>query len=364
MRGFLIDKSGCLAYCTPKSHERRIFAMYRKLLILCLLLFWFCLSSPVAFGQTQSANLSFATFFPAPHKLTLILTEWCKEIEKRTEAKVKITMFPGSTLTPGDKCYDGVVNGISDLGMADLAYTRGRFPLCEVFYLPLGYKSAAVATGLMNEFYSKFRPKELDDTKLLFLHGHGPGLIHTKKPVQKLEDLKGVKIRSTGMTTKIVGALGAIPVAMTMSEAYDSLQKGIVEGIICPVEALEGWKLGEVVKSTTESYICAYSSAFFVTMNKGKWNALSPEIQKTIEKISGEWMAKAGVAWDEIDKTGRDFTLKRGNQIVPLSKEEEQKWTSAVKPLYDEYLNSMKAKNLPGEEALKFCPEYLKQNQK
>ena len=338
--------------------------MYCKILISLVLLFGFFHLTPAAFGQPKSTNLTFATFFPAPHKVYLSVTEWGKEIEKQTDGKVKITFFPGSTLTPGDKNYDGVVQGISDMAMADLAYTRGRFPLCEVFYLPLGYKSALVATRMMNEFYKKFKPKELDDTKVLFLHGHGPALIHTKKPVQKLEDLKGMKIRSTGMSTKVVAALGAVPVAMTMSEAYDALSKGIVEGIICPIEALEGWKHAEVVKSTTDCFAVSYSACFFVNMNQAKWAALPPEHQKVVEKVSAEWIEKAGSSWDEIDKTGREFTLKRGNQIVSLSKEEEQRWVNACNPLYDEYLGSMKSKGLPGEEALKFCQEYLKQNQK
>jgi TRAP-type C4-dicarboxylate transport system substrate-binding protein len=318
---------------------------------------------PSAFGQTKSYGFSLSTFFPAPHRNTAILTEWTKEIEKRTNGTVKITIFPGGTLTPADKCYDGVVRGISDFGNADLAYTRGRFPLTEVFYLPLGIKSALVATRMVNEFCAKFQPKELDETKIMFFICHGPGLVHTKKPVRTLEELKGMKIRSTGMSTKIVSALGATPVAMPMGDAYDALSRGVTEGIVCPYEALYGWKLGEVIKSTTEDYPCAYFSAFFITMNKDKWNALPPDIQKIIESVNREYIDKAGKAWDEIDIQGKDFTVKLGNQIIPLSKEEGEKWTKAVKPLLDEYVTAMKAKGLPGEEALKFCIDYLKKNQ-
>ena len=333
------------------------------LVSLCLFLISSTLSIPLAFGQAKSFNFTFATFFPAPHRAYIVVTEWGKEIEKRTDGRVKITFFPGSTLTPGDKCYDGVIRGISDFGMADLAYTRGRFPLTEVFYLPLGYKNALAATKMVNAFYKKSRPKELDETKIMFFHAHGPGIIHTKKPVHKLEELKGMKIRSHGMSTKIVSALGATPVAMPMSDSYDALQRGVTDGIICPMEALEGWKLGEVVKSTTQDFSCAYTSAFFVTLNKEKWNSLPPDTQKIIEKVNEEWIEPLGKIWDEIDKSGREFTLKLGNQIISLSKEEEEKWTKATKPLLDEYVTTMKAKGLPAEEALKFCQDYLKKNQ-
>jgi len=121
-----------------------------------------------------------------------------KEIEKRTAGKVQITVFPGGTLTPADKCYDGVVKGLSDIGFSVLAYTRGKFPLTEVVDLPLGSKTGLASTKLINEYYKKFKPKELDEVKVMYLHGHGPGILHTKAAVNKLEDMKGKKIRCTG----------------------------------------------------------------------------------------------------------------------------------------------------------------------
>ena len=83
---------------------------------------------------------------------------------------------------------------------------------------------------MVNDYYKKFKPKELDDVKVMYLHAHGPGILHTKKPVDKLEDLKGMKIRSTGTVGKIVGALGATPVAMPMGETYDAFRKGLRTG--------------------------------------------------------------------------------------------------------------------------------------
>jgi TRAP-type C4-dicarboxylate transport system substrate-binding protein len=329
----------------------------------CLVVFGLVLLASSAWGQAKPMELSYSIFFPAPHKQTVLATEWAKEIEKRTNGRVKINMFPGGTLTPADKCYDGVVQGISDIGMSVLAYTRGRFPLTEVIDLPLGYKSGLAATKLVNEYYEKFKPKELDDVKIMYLHAHGPGILHTKKPVTKLEELKGLKIRSTGLSKKVVEALGGAPVAMAMGETYDALSRGVAEGSMAPIEALQGWKWGEVVKATTENFGSAYSTAFFVAMNKAKWSALPPDIQKVFEEVNREWIEKTGKMWDEIDKSGREFTLGLGNKIIQLSKEEDARWAEAVKPILDEYVNDMKAKGLPGEEALKFCQERLKQLQ-
>jgi len=316
--------------------------------------------APSGFGQTKPAELSYSIFFPAPHKNTVLAGEWAKEIDKRTNGRVKITRFPGGTLTPADKCYDGVVKGISDIGMSVLGYTRGKFPLTEVIDLPLGYKSGVAATRLVNRYYQRFQPKELEEVKILYLHAHGPGILHTKKAVHKLEDLKGMRIRSTGLSAKVVSALGGTPVAMPMGDTYDALKRGMVEGSMAPQESLQGWKWGEVVKFTTESFGSAYSTAFFVAMNKEKWNALPPEIQKIIEQVNKEWIEKTGKLWDEIDKAGREFTLKLGNKIISLSPQENQRWAKAASPILDDYVSSMKAKNLPGEEALKFCLEKLK----
>ena len=332
-------------------------------LILCLSVIGFFSVTSTAFGQTKPIELTYSIFFGPTAPQTSVAKEWAQEIEKRTDGRVKIIMFPGGTLTQAPQCYDGVAKGISDIGFSVLAYTRGKFPLTEVSDLPLGIKSGLVATKLINEYYKKFNPKEFDEVKIMYLHGHGPGILHTKKAVNTLEDLKGMKIRCTGLASKIVGALGAIPVAMPMGETYDSLSRGVVDGSMAPQESLNTWKWGEVVKFTTECFGASYSTGFFVVMNKEKWNALSPDIQKIIEKVNEEWVEKQGKNWDEIDKLGRDATLKLGNKIIPLSKEENERWSKAVRPIIDDYIKNMKEKGLPGEEALKFYQDRLKELQ-
>ena len=330
-------------------------------LLLCLAVFGFCFLTSSTFAQTK---LSYSIFFPAPHKHSVLAAEWGKEIEKRTNGRVVVTMHYGGTLTPAPQVYDGVVKGLSDIGMSVCGYTRGRFPLTEVVELPLSHRSGLAITKVINEYISKFKPKEFDDVKMMYMHAHGPGLLHTKKPVNKLEDVKGMKIRAFGAVTKIVTTLGGAPVSMPMGETYEALSRGVAEGSIAPYEALQAWKWGEVVKFTTEAPGMYYSSAFFIAMNKAKWNALPPDIQKIIEQINGEWPEKHGKGWDEIDKAGKDFTIQRGNKIITLSVDENRKWERTLKPLYDEYVKSMKDKGLPGEEVLRFYLEQLYKYQK
>ncbi len=339
----------------------------RRLTVLCSIFVLVCagfsLTVAPTYGQAKPIELTYSIFFPAPAPQTQVATDWAKEIEKRTKGRVKITIFPGGTLTAADKCYDGVVKGISDIGMSVFAYTRGRFPLTEVADLPVGIKSGLVATKLINAYYKKFNPKELKDVKVMYLHGHGPGFLHTKTAVEKLEDLKGMKIRCTGLAAKIVEKLGAVPVAMPMGDTYDSLKRGVVDGSMAPQESLKTWKWGEVVKFTTESWGSAYSTGFFVVMNKEKWNSLPKGVKLMIEQVNKEWIERQGKNWDDIDKAGREATLAAGNKIITLSKEENMRWAEAVKPILDGYVNNMKEKGLPGDKALKFYMDELKKLQ-
>jgi TRAP-type C4-dicarboxylate transport system substrate-binding protein len=217
--------------------------------------------------QPKVMELSYSIFFPPTHVQCVAAELWAKEIEKRTNGRVKITIYPGGTLTAAPQCYEGVVNGISDIGMSCFAYTRGRFPLLEGLDLPLGYPNGMVATQVATEMVEKYRPAEVADTHVLYVHAHGPGLLASKKPVKSLEDLKGLKVRGTGLSLKIVEALGGTPVAMAQPDTYEALQKGVVDATLCPIETLKGWKQGEVISYVTDATAVGYTTAMFVTMN-------------------------------------------------------------------------------------------------
>jgi len=149
-----------------------------------------------------------------------------------------------------------------------------------------------------------------------------------------------------------------------MNEAYDALSRGVADAILSPNEALKGYKLGEVTAFTTENYSAAYTSGFFVVMNKAKWNSIPKDLQAIIEKINQEWLEKQGKQWDDIDIEGKEFAVKQGMKYISLSPEESARWAKAVAPILDDYVKDAKAKGIPGDEALKFCLDYIKANQK
>jgi TRAP-type C4-dicarboxylate transport system substrate-binding protein len=317
-----------------------------------------------AFSQVKPIELTYAQFQPALHFNNMLSESYAKEIEKRTNGRVKITVFSGGTLIAGDKTYSGIITGIADMGMSCMAYTRGKFPLSEVIDLPLGYKTGAAATKLINIFYEKFKPKEYNETEVMYFMAHSPGILHSKKPIYKLEDLKGQKIRSSGLATNIVRHLGGVAVGMTMGDTYDALSRGVVDGTVAPQESAKGWRWGEVVNASTQDFGAAYSTGFFVVMNKQKWNSLPPDIQKIFREVNKEWADKNGAAWDKYDKESSAWMISQGKKIITLSPEENARFAAAVKPMLGEYVERMKKLGLPGKEALDFCLVELKKLEK
>lgn len=306
-------------------------------------------------------ELNYANFFPPVHIQSKLAEGWIKEIEKRTNGQVKITYFPGGALLKGDQIYDGVLKGVADIGMSCFAYTAGRFPVMEAIDLPIGYKNGRMATWVINQYFNKTNPKELEEVKVLYLHAHGPGILHSKKAVYKLEDVKGLKIRSTGFSAKVAKALGAIPVAMPQGETYEALQKGVVDATFSPWEVLKGWKQAEVIDYTVECYSVGYTTGMYVIMNKKKWESLPDDVKKVFQDVSKEWIAKHGQAWDDSDKEGREYTLSLGNKIISLSEEESQRWAQAVKPVIDEYAQGMVQKGLQGDQYVSLIKELIAQ---
>lgn len=332
--------------------------IFTFLLILCVGLAFGFMSTVTA--EAASVKLTYSNFFPPGHIQSKLAESWCKEVEKRTNGEVVVEYFPGGTLTKSNQIYDGVVEGLSDVGFSVLAYTRGRFPEMAAVDLPLGYTSGMVATKVINAVYKEFMPKELMDTQVMYLHAHGPGLINTKsKAVRKLEDMKGLKFRAHGTSAEVVKALGGTPVSKPMPETYQMLQKGVVDGAAYPFEANKGWKLGEVTRFCTADFSAAYTTSFFVVMNKAKWNSISAANQKIIEQINLEWVDKHGEAWNTSDALGIVFFLNQGGEIIGLDAKEAERWKKAVAPIIEDYKADMNKKGFKGTELVEFTIKTL-----
>ncbi|MFH1241767.1 MAG: TRAP transporter substrate-binding protein [Pseudomonadota bacterium] len=333
----------------------------RFFLTVCMISLVTCYLPTMGSAAEPVIKLKYANFAPPTHGLSVLSSEWCKELEKRTNGRVKVAFFPAGTLVSANQTYDGVVKGIVDIGFSIMSYTPGRMPLSEVIVLPLGYKSGAQASRMANAFYQHFKPKEYDDVKLFYLHAHPPGLFHSKTPVNTIDDLKGLRFKSDANTSKVVAAAGGTPTTMPMLETYDALKRGLADGVLLPIETLKGWKFGEICHYTYENPGNAYSNGFFIAMNKEKWDSLPKDIQQIIDKLNEEWFEKQCKLWNDMDKEGREYIMKTGkHKITKAPPEEVAEMKKRMQPVLDAYVKSMKEKGLQGEEALIWCQEYLK----
>jgi TRAP-type transport system periplasmic protein len=317
------------------------------------------LAGPVH-SDEKVVKLRYATFSPPMSGLSGLAEQWCKEVEKRSDGKVKLSFHPGGSLAPAPQSYEAAVRGITDISMTATQWTAGRFPMSELIHLPLAVKSAYQGTLLMNAWYEKFKPKEFDDVKILYLFASGPSHFMTLKPLSSINDLKGMKIRAAGDTSKIVSAMGAVPVSVPIADAYEAYQRGICEGVLLSSETLKSFRWGDLLHGLQMNGGIGAVNALCVVMNKKKWSALPPDIQKVLTEVSQEWIEKTGKAWDEIDREAIEYSETKGMKVVQVSKEEEAITTQKVKPLLDAFVVNMKSQGLPGEESLKFAIDYLK----
>jgi len=324
---------------------KKLLLVFFAITLLAFPLYGSCASQPT----TEVIELTYSNFFPPSHLHSVLVDQFCQEIEARTNGWVRITHYPGGSLTPAPKVYDGVVEGISDIGMSVLAYTMGRFPASELVDLPHGYPSGWVATKVANDYYNEFKPAEFNDVHPLYFHAHGPGLIlTTKKPVRQLEDMKGLVLRSTGVGAQIAEDLGATGYAAAQGEAYELMSKGVIDGSVSPLEVLKGWKQAEVVKYVTACYEVGYTADMFVVMNKSKWESLPDQYKKVFTEVSEEWSEKHGKVWSYYDKVAIDYFLTfEGREVIDLSADEMARWVNAAGAVETAYIAEKSAMGLP-----------------
>jgi TRAP-type C4-dicarboxylate transport system substrate-binding protein len=338
-----------------KNRNRLCFVLL--FVVLCV----FVLACP-AQSQEKVIRLKYAVFSPPMSRLAGVAEQWCKEVEKRSNGRVKIAFFAGGTLVPAPQSYEGAVRGITDISLTAQQWMAGRFPLTEGVALPIGVKNAVQGTKLINAWYQKFRPKEYDDVKVLYMFTSGPSHFMTLKQLTSIKQLRGLKIRAAGETSKIVSVMGAVPVSVPISDAYEAFQRGVCEGVLLAAETLKAFRWGDLLKGLQWNEGIGSISTLLVVMNKQKWNNLPPDIQKIIQQVSDEWIEKTATAWDDIDREAIEFAKSKGMKVYRILKEEEAITAQKMKPLLDAYLVNMKKQGLPGEESLKFCLDFLKAN--
>ncbi|MBW2064716.1 MAG: TRAP transporter substrate-binding protein [Deltaproteobacteria bacterium] len=339
--------------------------MIRKSLLLvcgivCLGLIFSTLPMDKAFGAEKVIKLKAANFFPPPSKQSKILQEFVNELETRSKGRIKVQYFAGGSLLKAPAIYKGIEAGITDIGYSHVYYTPGRMPASEGAGLPMGVPSGWVGAHLAWDFYNEFKLKEWDKVKLLAFHDNAPSMIISKKPVRRLEDLKGLTIRAPGLSGEIVKALGATPAPTPMMEVYDAIAKGVVDGVWAPWETLKTFRFAEVAKYVIVCWQIGASYPFYLAMNKNTYNKLPRDLQSLIDVMSGEYQERYALMWNEIELVGKAFGRTKGMEYIELSDEEAARWKKAVGPVFTNYISMMRGKGFSGSE-VKAWVDYMRE---
>lgn len=326
--------------------------------ILIVLLISICLVFVLPFtALSKPITLTFTTQNPeAGWGQVMALKPWLKQIEESTNGKVKFKVYYSQTLNKGPDTWKAVKDGIADMGWCFHAYWRGMTSLSDVISLPaLPFITSEEASEALQRLYEKFPQvrNQYRDNHILFLYTTSPYfLITTKKQVKTLEDLKGLKIRMMGgPSTEQMKALGGVPVSVSMPDNYMSLQKGVTDGMGAPWEAVNSFRLYEVVKyyTTGTNFPVLY---FSIAMNKKKWNSLPEDVQDAITAVSG---IKAARFWgrnffDIAKEACLEKAKKEGFEanIYQLPEKEQARWLEVGgKPVWDNWLARMKKEGHP-----------------
>lgn len=276
---------------------------------------------------------------------------WTQDVERATNGRVKITIYPLQTMMKPMDAWEGVKSGAVDIAWIFSGYLSHQLDLSESITLPFIIPNGDMGSRVAWNLYQRFPEiqAQMTDVKILSVCTTEPYLwLTTRKQVKTLEDLKGIKIRATGgSSADMITILGGIPVAVAMPETYIALQRGVIDGTLSPTLPVLDFKLYEVCKYCT--YMPTVCSYFVLTMNKDVWNEMPPDIQQGIMSVSGETQARrygAGVfdyTRRELPKIARATGFEVNEYAVP--QEEVTRWINiAGKPLWKSWVSRMEAK--------------------
>ncbi len=255
--------------------------------------------------------------------------------------------------------FDRVEEGISDMAWGFNGYTPGRFTSYEIVELPNLGATAEAASVAYWRTHVKYMQKldEYKGVKLLALFAQPPSVLHTAKQIHSLDDIKGKKIRvGGGVQAEVAKRLGIVGVQAPVSEAYQMIKDGVVDGTFFPTETAISFKLNEVAKHQFALKNGLFGAAYFVVMNPAKYNRLSAEHKKIIDDLAGEPMsASFGRAWDEAEVAAikaSPATAESGYRVAPAALDKQI--SDLLAPIDGIFLDAIAKKGVDGKAALEF----------
>ncbi len=303
-------------------------------------------ATPLRLAGAAEVTLRVHHFLPALATTQAGFIEpWAKRVEEASEGRIRFEIYPSMQLGGSPpQLYDQVRDGVVDLIWTLPGYTAGRFPTVEVFELPFMAAASAEATSqALEAFAADHLQEEFADIKPLLLHVHAPGSLHMRdKPVERLEDLRGLKIRAPSrVAIGTLETLGATPVGMPVPAVPESLSRGVIDGTALPFEVTLPLRVHELVSSHTEIVgpRGLYTATFLFAMNKARYEGLPDDLRQVIDESIGLTLAaEIGLRWDEAEVKGRAAAEARGNSFHAIEGEELARWRETTAPVVTDWI--------------------------
>ncbi len=297
-------------------------------------------------------NLRMSHPWPSTSAINQGMVEWAQSIEKDSDGRINIDIYPAQTLTKSAQSYDSVVHNIADITATVQGYTANRFPLSQIVELPGVVKNAAQGSCILQKLYDEGDIKqEYTDTHVLYMYTNGPGHIHMKDGEVILpQDLQGKRIRQpTAIVGQLLKNLGSQPTGIPAPNSYEALEKGVLDGVAISWDGAKVFRLGEIAPYHTELNL--YSLSFVVTMNKRVYESLPADLQQVVDKNSGhEWSQHMAHIFDQLDQEAINEAKQRNDHLVPYDQTVQEAWQPELKKVTRQYLDELESKGLPANK--------------
>jgi TRAP-type transport system periplasmic protein len=281
------------------------------------------------------------------------LIPFFKAVEADSGGRLKIELYPSMQLGGSPfSLYDQARDGVVEFTQTVIGYTPGRFPKTETFELPFLMSDVVSTSVALQKFVDAHCMDEFTDVKLLAMNVHGPGMLHTRHPVTRLEDLRGLKIRGgSPLINDMLAKLGAEPITLSITQLPEALTTGVIDGTTMPWDLTPTLKVPELIHNHTEFALGRglYTLPFVFIMNRPAYEALPDDLKAVIDKHSGVALARTcGEVTAPGDVRARQIAVDLGNAIHTLDEAETQRWIEAAQPTIENWYAEREARGIDG----------------
>ena len=285
--------------------------------------------------------LRFSSFIPPSHPADKLLKDFCHQLEKAGDGRVKLEYYGTGSLGAAREQYEIATEGLADIATTCCGYTGCRFPLALGIQLPFFAESAATGSRIILELMKEgFFREEFADVVYLFPLATTPCRIFSNRKITRVEDFKGLRIfGGESVFIDVCEALGAVPITISTPDVYMALQRHTVDAGLAPwTPGIAAWKWQEVTRWVIDVPLLSGWHCN-VVMHRESWNRVPADIQRKWRPLFPIYARKFAVLYDTLDKVMRKrYENYRGGEIITFSEAELHRLAEKMIPVWGKWV--------------------------